>query len=213
MNKDKKTILYIHGMGGGSDSRIPSILRECFTEGDSPKISVVCHTYSFDPELAHEQIEGWLDEYKPDLIIGESLGSLHALRIYDRPVLLVSPALNTPFFFRILSGLTWIPGVTQLFQRIYRPREGDRQPMTFTRPVLRKYHLHGHIALDFMHHTTSYVHAFFGTRDHYRRSGVVSLRRWKKLFGETYTIYEGTHFMEEEYVKALLVPKINDILK
>jgi hypothetical protein len=57
-----------------------------------------------------------------------------------------------------------------------------------------------------------YFYAFFGTEDHYRRTGVVSVRTWKKYFGDTYEIYEGTHFMEEEYVLKLLVPKILKVL-
>ena len=207
-------ILYIHGMGGGSDSRIPSVLNEYFSQPESEltSVRVVCHTYSFDPEIAHGQIKVWIEEYDPDLVIGESLGSLHALRICDRPILLVSPALNTPFFFEILSWLTWIPGVTGLFQRIYRPREGDRQTMTFVRQILKKYRAHGQAALEFKNNSTCELHAFFGLRDHYRRSGVVSIKRWKKLFGETFTLYDGTHFMEEEYIYSLLVPKIQDIL-
>lgn len=221
MNAAKHTILYIHGMGGGADSRIPSILAEYFSQSGSLEhpeyhgshdVEVICRTYSFDPEIGHNQIESWLDECKPDLIVGESLGSLHALRIYDRPVLLVSPALNTPFFFRLLSWLTWIPGVSQLFGRKYRPKEGDRQALFFTRPVLKKYRSHGRAALEFLQNSTREVHAFFGTRDHYRRSGVVSVRRWKKLFGDTFSLYDGTHFMEEEYVFSLLIPKIKDVL-
>lgn len=201
-------ILYIHGMGGGSDSRIPSILNE-----NLPEIRVICHTYSFDPEVAHQQISGWLEEYRPDLVIGESLGSLHALRIYDRPVMLVSPALNTPFFFRILSWFVRVPGVSALFERIYRPREGDRQQMIFTREVLRKYRAHGSAALEFPHKSKIEVHAFFGMHDHYRRSGVVSIRKWKRLFGETFTLYDGTHFMEEEYIHSLLIPRICSVLE
>ena len=55
-------------------------------------------------------------------------------------------------------------------------------------------------------------HAFFGTRDHYRRSGIVSVRTWKKHFGETYTMYDGTHFTEEEYIYSLVIPKILEII-
>ena len=58
-----------------------------------------------------------------------------------------------------------------------------------------------------------YFFAFFGTHDHYRRSGIVSIRSWEKYFGKMYQIYEGTHFMEEEHINALLVPKICEILK
>ena len=211
-------------MGGGSDSRIPSILSEvlgygakcgsssCESVTRSTPVRVICKTYDFDPEIAHRQIEEWLDEYKPNLIIGESLGSLHALRIRHIPVLLVSPALNTPFYFRILSWIIWIPGVATLFEHIYKPREGDRQPMKFTYDVLKKYRLHGKEALYTPRSDDQYLHAFFGTDDHYRRSGVVSLKKWKKLYGDTFTIYEGTHFMENQYVFSILLPMIFNFL-
>ena len=57
-----------------------------------------------------------------------------------------------------------------------------------------------------------YFYAFFGTEDHYRRTGVVSIRTWKKYFGDTFEIYEGTHFMEEEHVLGRLMPKILNAL-
>lgn len=193
-------------MGGGSDSRIPSILCEHFNVSD-PDVRVICNTYDFDPEIAHSQIEAWVDEYKPDLVIGESLGSLHALRIYGIPLLFVSPALNTPFFFKILSSVIWIPGMQTLFARIYRPREGDRQPLRFTRDILKNYEPHGRAALS-RKEDESYIHAFFGTRDHYRKSGVVSIKAWKKRFGNTYSIYDGTHFMENEHVYGILLPQV-----
>ena len=58
------------------------------------------------------------------------------------------------------------------------------------------------------------IRAFLGRRDHYRRSGVVSIRQWRRLFGpDSYTLYDGTHYMEEEHLSALLVPAIFSILK
>ena len=44
--------MYIHGMGGGADSRIPSILSECLPA----PLEVTVRTYDFDPEIAREQI-------------------------------------------------------------------------------------------------------------------------------------------------------------
>ena len=201
-------VLYIHGMGGGSDSRIPSILRDAL----APRgIAVICRTYDFDPEIAAAQISSWVSELKPELVIGESLGSLHTLKISGIPHLFVSPALNASFYFSIFSVLTRIPGMTKVFDRIYRPREGDRQPLHFIPDTLKKYRRHREEAL-----TASAVDggsmcyfAFFGTRDHYRRSGVVSIRTWRKHFGEgSYALYEGTHFMEEEFIHKMLIPKI-----
>ena len=124
-----RNVLYIHGMGGGSDSRIPSILQKEFSETD---VNIVVRTYDFDPDVASEQIAGWVSELKPELVIGESLGSLHALRISGVPHVFVSPALNAPIYFELLAWLTLIPGISALVDRIYRPREGDRQSLHFS---------------------------------------------------------------------------------
>lgn len=198
-------ILYIHGMGGGSDSRIPSILQE---EG----LDVVVRTYDFDPEVASVQIGSWVDEVKPELVIGESLGSLHALKIQGVPKVLVSPALNAPIYFEILAWLTLIPGVTALFNRIYRPREGDRQPLNFTFKTLRKYMPHRREALTVSASSSDRIFALLGTRDHYRKTGIVSFRTWKKYFGDAFLVYDGTHFTEEEYVRADLKRIALDLL-
>ena len=198
-------VLYIHGMGGGADSRIPSILSE---ELVSFGVNVVVRTYDFDPEIALVQISSWVKELHPELVVGESLGSLHALRIKGVPLLFVSPALNAPLYFRLQAWLTLIPGVTAIYQRIYKPREGDRQQMKFVFSVLRKYKGHRRQAML----CESPVHAFFGTHDHYRKSGIVSVRTWKKRFGDTFSMYEGTHFMEEEHIYSLLVPEILKVL-
>ena len=193
-------------MGGGGDSRIPSILRE---EG----LDVIVRTYDFDPEVASDQITSWVDELKPELVVGESLGSLHALRIQGVPKVLVSPALNAPIYFEMLAWLTLIPGVTALFNRIYRPREGDRQSMRFTFSVLKKYMPHRRAALALSASSSDRVFALLGTRDHYRKSGVVSFRTYKKYFGDAFLAYDGTHFTEEEYVRTDLKKIILKILK
>ena len=198
-------ILYIHGMGGGSDSRIPSILRD---EG----LDVVVRTYDFDPEVASDQIASWVAELRPELVIGESLGSLHALRIPGVPKVLVSPALNAPLYFELLAWLTLIPGVTALFDRLYRPREGDRQPLHFTFKTLRKYMPHRRMALALSTSSGDRVFALLGTRDHYLKSGIVSFRTYKKYFGDAFLAYDGTHFTEEEYVRADLKKVVLDIL-
>ena len=207
-------ILYIHGMGGGGDSRIPSVLNQCF-ESENVPVKVTVHTYDFDPEIASAQIAGWISELQPGLVIGESLGSLHAIRVRGIPHILISPSLNAPLYLGWLSWVALIPGAPWLFGRIYRPKEGDRQRLSFRFSILKKYLHHRREALknSTAEGSTDIFHAFIGTRDHYRRSGIVSLRTWKKHFGETYTIYDGTHFTEEEYIYKLIVPKIKEYVQ
>lgn len=211
IDSGKRVILYVHGMGGGGDSRIPSILKDNLGDG----FEVVIRTYDFDPEVARAQLAAWAEEVRPDLVIGESMGATHAVALKGYPHLFVSPSLNAPRYFVALAWLTLIPGVTALFDRIYRPKPGDRQRLHFTYKPLKKWRkiLNDALLNAPRNGSGDYFHAFFGTRDHYRRSGVVSIRTWRKWFGDsTWTIYDGTHFMEYEYVISLLIPKIREVL-
>lgn len=202
-------ILYIHGMGGGADSRIPAILDDALRPG----VRVVCRTYSFDPEEAAAQIAAWVEELHPAVVIGESLGACHALRVREVPHILVSPSLGAPLYLGYLAFLALIPGVPWLLGRIYKPREGDRQKLDFRFEVLRKYREHRRLALAAAASSGDSYFAFFGRRDHYRRSGIVSLRAWRRHFGDTFALYDGTHFMEEEFIQSMLLPRIIELTK
>lgn len=203
-------------MGGGGDSRIPSILNSYFASCDGParQVKVTVRTYDFDPETARKQINAWVEELGPALVIGESLGSLHAVRIKGIPHLLISPALNAPLFLHAFAYLTLIPGMSRLLGKIYKPREGDRQQLDFRYGPLRKYREHRKAALACSprNGNTDLFIAFIGLRDHYRKYGVVSISTWKKHFGQTVFLYDGTHFTEEEHIYSLVIPEILKVL-
>ena len=166
-------------------------------------------TYDFDPEVASGQISSWIEELRPAVLAGESLGASHALGMLSRyklPAVLVSPALNAPAALRAMAPLTLVPGVGALLGLIYKPRPGDRQKLEFRFRTLRKWRLVRCCPSD------ACLFAFFGKHDHYRRSGIVSLRGWRKRFGEgTYAVYDGSHFMEEQYVRTLLADRIRGL--
>ena len=213
----KSDILYIHGMGGGADSRIPGILKDYYrcTECDEKRdITLTCRTYSFNPGTAQKQISEWIEDMQPSLVIGESLGACHAILAAQKagvPVLFVSPSLNAPIYLGWFAWVALIPGMRQLFNKIFKPKEGDRQKLDFRFSDLRLYRQLRSDAMKAASEVNAY--AFFGTRDHYRKSGIVSIRTWKRHFGEgTWTVYEGTHFMEEEHIHNLLIPKISSLL-
>ena len=200
--------MYIHGMGGGGDSRIPRLLSERFEGTD---IRCIVRTYDFDPETGRTQILSWVDELQPQLIIGESLGSIQALRVRGIPHLFVSPSLGVPDIFVRLAWITRIPGGKALLHHIWPVKEGDRQPLKFEYAILKKYAAHWADA-QAAAKEGGYYFAFFGTHDHYMKSGAVTVSLWEEMFGKTYQMYEGTHFMEEEYVYSLLIPKIYEVL-
>ncbi len=204
-------VLYIHGMGGGGDSRIPAVLNGIL---GCKGVDVRVYTYDFDPDIAARQIAGWVDELKPQLIIGESLGAVHAIRIKGIPHLLISPALNAPVYFHLLSWLTLLPGMSARMAEKYKPREGDRQKLDFRFRILWKYGRHRREALKNSPRKGSkdYFWAFIGTSDHYLKDGIVSIRTWKKHFGDSFTLYDGCHFTEEEHIEKIIAPKILELL-
>ena len=210
----KINILYIHGMGGGLDSRIPRVLKEDLGDflPEDIEAEVIVRTYDIDPDIAFGQITSWFDEIRPDLVIGESLGSLHAIRLKGVPHILVSPAIGAA---RWMSTVSLIPGIPTLMRCIFKPYSPERQSLDFTHKILSHYRGIRKQVLDCSPRRggNDFFYAFFGTADHYRRSGVVSVREWVKYFGpDTYNIYEGTHFMEDEYLHTMLIPKIISVL-
>ncbi len=206
------TVLYIHGMGGGGDSRIPRLLAEQFRDED---IRVVVRTYSFDPDEGAAQIASWVEELQPQLILGESLGSIQALRVGGLPHLFVSPSLGAPsLLYKLRKVCSFSIGRWYMHRR-FPVKEGDRQPLVFTPEVLSKYRKHWEAAMEQVRKDQAAglpYFAFFGTRDHFKESGVVQVQLWRDLFGDTYQEYDGTHFMEEEYVTSMLIPKIREML-
>ena len=73
------TILYIHGMGGGADSRIPAFLGDWFCSHGRDDLRVVVRTYDFNPDRAAAQIDAWYAELQPALVIGACLRSIGTL--------------------------------------------------------------------------------------------------------------------------------------
>lgn len=196
-------------MGGGGDSRIPNHLR---THMDASQVRVIIRTYDFDPETGRAQIASLVEEEKPDLIIGESLGAIQALRIQGLPHLFVSPSLGAPENLYRGAGIARFAMGRWYLHHRFPVKEGDRQELKFTREVLLKYKAHGEAAIASIE-PGGYYYAFFGKNDHYKASGVVRVDLWEKYFGKTtYTEYDGTHFMEPEYIDSLLIPKIQEIL-
>lgn len=199
-------------MGGGEDSRIPAILSDALAK-TRPDLRVTVRTYSFDPDEAYAQISSWVDEFGPALVVGESMGAVHALAIKGMPHIFVSPAMGAPVWFHRLAWLLKIPGAGTLLDCIYKPRPGRRQPIHFEYSLMKKWKSHEAMAYESAAsemRAGRIPFAYFGTKDHYRKWGIVNVRDWKCRFGEdSCHIYDGTHFMEEEYVRTLLATKIS----
>lgn len=208
-----KTVLFIHGMGGGADSRVPRMLREL-----CPEYRIVARTYPFDPEEALPLIKGWIEELKPDLLMSESMGANYALVLGDGiPRLFLSPALGAPALIGNWCCLSLIPGIPAMWGAIFKPREGERQRLDFSFRTASHFRKLNALVKSRMKaglkNDGLLFHALFGRRDFYRKWSVVRIRQWKRHFGaDTFSTDEDSHFWNEDRIRGVLIPKLKEIL-
>lgn len=219
--KERINILYLHGMGGGADSRIPSILNDLLSKSEyAGKVKVVAKTYSFDPVVARNQIYRARKTYRPVFVIGESLGAVHAIGMRGIRHILISPALGAPRRLAKMAWISRIPLLNRIPYMIFKQKEGNRQHMRFEYEIMKRYAAEyernivkakAMVATD---DPLESFYAYFGTNDSYYKHDVVNVQAWEDVFGkDTYEVYDGSHFMEEEYINTLLFPRILDMLE
>lgn len=86
----KKKIVYLHGLGGGANSRFPSELKKHL--GD--KYDILAPDIPINPKEAAEFTFDFVFKEKPDLVVASSLGGFYALRLCGTfKELVINPAM------------------------------------------------------------------------------------------------------------------------
>lgn len=205
-----KTVLYIHGMGGGVDSRTPKALNRL-----RPDLNTVIRTYDFDPAIALPQIRSWVEELKPSLIISESMGANYAFLVGKGiPHIYLSPALGAPVRFGRTRWLFHFAFICKHVAKKFPPRPGERQSLHFDYETMCHFHEFSKLVKEAVKEEAlarkdgkgDIAMAFFGRKDFYRKSGIVRIRQWVRLFGkDSVHLDNESHFWEEERVKESLL--------
>lgn len=208
-----KTILFVHGVGGSEDGYEMNYLREFLDPYD---VRIIVKGYTFDPEIAKSQILPWVEEFKPDLIIGESLGACYAMLLGGAPHLFISPAINAPGAFYRHRKLSRIDFLRKFYETILDPgKPGRRQKIDCSPATLSHFKNLRKEALEAFRKQSPDEHpyAFFGWKDILFYLGFVSPITWRRLFGKgSFSINNCGHVMNREQVRRFLVPKVLDIL-
>lgn len=81
-------IVYVHGLGSGSNSHTCSVLKEILKDDEilSPEIPV-------EPEASVRFLRAYIRDTKPDLVVASSLGAFYTLFCDGCFKLLINPAL------------------------------------------------------------------------------------------------------------------------
>ena len=184
-------ILDLHGMGGGSTSRVPNRLRQELSKMHFTKDGEPC-------ELN---------------VIGESMGSIHAIGIQGIPHIYISPALNFDRGAEVARPIYAIANVLgiNLTPEARGPKrqelKGDPDLLAKFKPMLERYK---DAVLKNPHRDPSF--AFFGRKDKYMMLGIVSIKEYERLYGDSYEVSDSGHTFGVRYVKPRLIPKIVEML-
>lgn len=211
-------ILFLHGMGGGQKTRMPKQLNKVLSkmnltkDGEPCTLHVICETYDFDPEVATRQIGQWVETYQPVMVISESMGAIHALGIQGMPHIYLSPALNYDRGVKMAMPLVAIGEMMGIYYNKQRGRNnqlihGDTQLLARFQPMIQSYK-----EAIRRNPNPDASYAYFGNKDEFRRAGIVSIKEYKSLFGNSYEVYEGRHVLDVSNAERVLVPKIVEML-
>ena len=211
-------ILFLHGMGGGGTTKMPKKLNQVLSkmnltkDGEPCTLHVICETYDFDPEVATRQIGQWVETYQPVMVISESMGAIHALGIQGIPHIYLSPALNYDRGVKMAMPLVAICEKMGIHYHKQRGRNnqlihGDTELLARFQPMIQSYK-----EAIRRNPNPDASYAYFGKKDEFRRAGIVSIKEYKSLFGNSYEVYEGRHVLDVSNAERVLVPKIVEML-
>ena len=71
----KKKIVYIHGLGGGKNGRVPKLIKKALGNN----IDVFAPEIPISPKEAYQFVNDYINKENPDLVIGSSLGAFYTL--------------------------------------------------------------------------------------------------------------------------------------
>ena len=198
-------ILFLHGMGGSGGSYIPRCLDKKLSkmhfitkDGEPCDLKVIRKTYNYDPDIATEQISKLVETNHPVLVIGESMGAIHALGIRGIPHIYLSPALN---YDRGVDLFLPLAELGSKFGLIYRKRRGARRQEIVGDPkLLAKFKpmLDGYKQA-ILDNPRDPSYAYFGKNDPFKVRGIVCIEEYKRLYGDSgdnYEEFDGGHVLD-----------------
>lgn len=105
-------ILYIHGYGGKANGSTSQFIKEAL-----PDDKVIAPTYNYwSPNLAVKQINDYINQYNPDMVVSTSLGGFYVSQLdCGVPRIIINPA--TP------EDLIKIDPNTEFIKRLEKQRE------------------------------------------------------------------------------------------
>ena len=201
MDRNKRKIVYLHGLGSSGSSTTAQRLRRSL-----PKQEVVSPDIPVQPELAIQSLKRLATFHSPDdIIIGTSLGGLYAQLFRGFRRILINPSFHTS------NHLEEKVGTRQPF---HNPREDGAKDYEVTDKLVKKFKSMEEKQFDPKFgiigkraDNPSQVQAFFGSRD-----TVVNCKDEYLEHYSRYQDFDGEHRLDPDTTLKLIIPAIKELL-
>ena len=202
MDRNKRKIVYLHGLGSSGSSTTAQRLRRSL-----PKQELVSPDIPVQPELAIQALKRLATFLSPDdIIIGTSLGGLYAQLFRGWRRILINPSFHTSVHLGEKVG-----------QRcpFHNPREDGARDYEVTEKLVKKFKAMEAKQIDPKFgiigkraDRPEQVQAFFGTRD-----TVVNCKDEYLEHYTRFTDFDGEHRLDPDTTLRLIIPAIHKLLE
>lgn len=194
--EEKKTIMYVHGFASSGSSGTVMALRRHFMGW-----RVVAPDLPIDPFEAMELLRRMVDEERPAVVIGTSMGGMYTQQLRGVPRIIVNPS------FEMSRSLLF--GKMGRNKYTSKRRDGATE-FRVDKTLVERFKLMEKTQFDgITEEDKALVTGLFGDKD-----PVVHFRPlMASMYGEERCLwFNGEHRLNDTVVKTVLVPLINDML-
>ena len=194
--EEKKTIMYVHGFASSGSSGTVMALRRHFMGW-----RVVAPDLPIDPFEAMELLRRMVDEERPAVVIGTSMGGMYTQQLRGVPRIIVNPS------FEMSRSLLF--GKMGRNKYTSKRRDGATE-FRVDKALVERFKLMEKTQFDgITEEDKKLVTGLFGDKD-----PVVHFRPlMASMYGEERCLwFNGEHRLNDTVVKTVLVPLINDML-
>ena len=188
-------ILFIHGLASSGKYKMADQLRILVKGAE-----VLSPDVPFEPSEALPFLQRLCDEYKPDLIVGHSLGGFWAQKLRGWRKALVNPTFHCAEYLRTVGGeMRWLS-----------PREDGAETFAVTEDSCQDYQDLEDTEFDGLTQAEKDLTiAFFAKDDEVVRHGA----EFEKQYGKPGIIYPGRHQPVFPEMKEYIVPELVKFLE
>ena len=191
-----KTIVYLHGFGSSGQSGTVKHLRKVL-----PQFDVLAPDIPISPLEALAFLKDYCQKYRPDLIIGTSMGAMYAMQMHNYYRLCVNPALRMSELTDILK-----PGTFKYFQ----PTQSGETHFTITEDIIQQFReMETHLFDGVNDMNRLWCWGFFGNSD----TTVNCREEFERHFSPNIETFQGGHRMNNTIIDQVVLPFVEDLLE